>query len=297
MHNVIGVGVGPKRVNGKDTATLSVRLYVRNKLPKARVLKKYALPARINGIPTDIIEVGTPRLVGNSAATERMRPARPGCSIAAAPLTPASGYYIGTFGALVEDVAGNLYILSNNHVLSFEELCPPRATIFQPGAPIAADRIGKLATVISFDPARRSDVDCALAAVTSSANVAGSPLSPVGPLSSAVPIEPEVGMVVEKFGAATGHTLGTINDISADFQIDEYVTGTVFLEDQIQISNGREPFCAHGDSGAMVVDTASKQPIGLLAVNMGGFALANRLSVVLAKLGAQLGSALKVKIS
>jgi hypothetical protein len=297
MHNVVGVGIGPKRVDGKDTSTLCVRLYVRNKLTPQQIPKKYALPDEINGIPTDIIEVGTPRLVGSVGATDHMRPARPGCSIAAAPATPASGYFVGTFGALVEDGAGNVYILSNNHVLAFEELLPLGTSVFQPGAPVPSERIGKLAAVISFNPTRRIDVDCALAAVTTSSRVSGVPLPPVGPLSSDAPIVPEVGMVVEKFGASSGHTVGTITDTSADFQIDEYITGTVFLQNQIQISNGDEPFCAHGDSGAMVVDTASKQPTGLLAVNMGGFALANHLSIVLAKLGAWLGSALKLKIT
>ena len=297
MHNVIGVGIGQKCVDGKETKTVCVRLYVRNKLGTKHVPKKHSLPGEIDGIPTDIIEVGTPRLVGSAGPTDRMRPARPGCSIAVAPLTPVSGSFIGTFGALVEDTAGNVYILSNNHVLSLEELVPLGSSVFQPGTPVLADQIGKLTALISFNPSRRIDVDCALAAVTTPSGVSGVPLSPVGPLSSGAPIVPEVGMVVEKFGASSGRTVGTITDISADFQIDEYVTGTVFLEDQIQISNGAEPFCAHGDSGAMVVDTESKQPTGLLAVNMGGFALANHLSIVLAKLGAQLGSALKLKIT
>ena len=297
MHNVVGVGIGHKCVDGKETKTLCVRLYVRNKLRTKHVLKKHALPDEIDGIPTDVIEVGTPRLVGTTGPTDRMRPARPGCSIAVAPLTPVSGSFIGTFGALVEDADGKVYILSNNHVLSFEELVPLGSSVFQPGTPVLADQIAKLTALISFNPSRRIDVDCALAAVTTSSRVSGVPLSPVGPLSNGVPVVPEVGMVVEKFGASTGHTIGTVSDTDADFQIDEYVTGTVFLENQIQISNGDEPFCAQGDSGAMIVDTESKQPTGLLAINMGGFAVANRLSVVLTKLGAQIGSSLKVKIS
>ena len=241
IHNVVGVGIGPKRVDGKDTNILCVRLYVRNKLRGAAVTKKNALPAKIGRIPTDVIEVGTPRIL-NGLSVERMRPARPGCTIAAAKLTPISPDFSGTLGALVEDLAGNLYILSNNHVLAVEEMCKLGTTIFQPGGPAASNRIGKLASVVSFNPARRTNVDCALAAVESASSVNGSPVSPVGPLSSAAPIDAQVGMVVEKFGSATGHTVGTVTDISADFQIDEYMTGTVFLDDQIQISDGAEPF-------------------------------------------------------
>jgi hypothetical protein len=297
VHNVVGVGIGPKRVEKNDTETLCVRLYVRNKFPKGRIAKRHALPAMIGGFPTDIIEVGSPRLIANGISFERMRPARPGCAIAAAADTEISAEYPGTFGALVQDLAGKLYVLSNNHVLAVEGLCEIGTSIFQPGGPAVADRIGKLAAVIPFGRApRRTDVDCALAAVGDASKVNGSPLAPVGPLSSAAPIDPQVGMVVEKFGATTGHTLGTITDIGADFQI-EYMTGTVFLDDQIQISDGAAPFCSFGDSGSLVVDTASKQATGLLAINMGGFALANHLSVVLAKLGAHLGSALQLKIS
>ena len=203
---------------------------------------------------------------------QRMRPARPGCTISAAALTEISGDFPGTFCALVQDTAGELFILSNNHVLAVEELCPLGTTIFQPGGPAASNRIGKLASVIPFSPTRRTKVDCALAAITSASSVNGSPLSPVGPLSSASPVAAQVGMIVEKFGS-------------------------VFLEGQIQISDGAEPFCAAGDSGALVVDKASKRATGLLAIAMEGFALANHLSVVLDQLGAQRKSALRLKIS
>ena len=296
VHNVVGVGIGLKRVDGKDTDIVCVRLYVRDKLSGKRLTKKHALPAKIGGFPTDIIEVGTPRIL-HGLSVQRMRPARPGCTITAEASTEISPEFPGTFGAVVQDLAGKLYILSNNHVLAVEEIFEGHLRIYQPGGPAASDRIGKLASVVSFDPSRRTNVDCALAAVTSASSVNGSPLPPVGPLSSAEPIDAQVGMVVEKFGAGTGHTVGTVTDIDADFQIDKYLTGTVFLENQIQISDGREPFCAPGDSGALVVDTESKRATGLLAVNMGGFALANHLSAVLGQSGVLLNSALKLKIS
>ena len=296
LHNVVGVGIGPKRVSDRETETLGIRLYVRTKFAKSRIVRKHALPATICGFPTDVIEVGSPRVL-HGATDVRIRPARPGCSVAAAAFGGISGDFPGTLGALVQDTTGKLYLLSNNQVLAVEELCQPGTAIFQPSGPRSSNRIGKLAAVVSFNPSRRTKVDCALAAVSNSSSVKGSPLPPVGPLSNATPVAARVGMVVEKMGATTGHTLGTVTDVSADFQIDEYLTGTVFLEDQIQISDGAAPFCSFGDSGSLVVDTATKQATGLLAVNMGGFALANHLSDVLADLGAVLGSALKLKIT
>ena len=81
------------------------------------------MPAKIGGFATDVIEVGTPRVL-RGLSMQRMRPARPGCTIAAAALTEISGDFPGTFGALVQDAAGKLFFLSNNHVLAVEELCP-----------------------------------------------------------------------------------------------------------------------------------------------------------------------------
>lgn len=295
-HNVVGVGIGPKIVDGKETKTLCVRLYVRHKLPHARIGKRFILPQAIDGVPVDVIEVGSPRLLSNGDP-QHMRPAQPGCVIAAAALTAISGDFPGTMGALVEDINGRLYILSNNHVLSVEETVPKGTAILQPGAPTKANRIGKLHTVVSFQPSFRTDVDCALAEVVSPNDVNGMPLPPVGPLSSAAVIPASVGMTVEKIGATTGHRIGKVTDIDADFQVEYDFLGTVLLENQIQIANIGEPFCDRGDSGALVVDRTTKQATGLLAVNMGGFALANHLSTVLSKLETALGLALKLKIS
>jgi hypothetical protein len=42
IHNVVGVGIGPKRVDGRDTNVICVRLYVRDKLRGQRITKKHA---------------------------------------------------------------------------------------------------------------------------------------------------------------------------------------------------------------------------------------------------------------
>lgn len=69
------------------------------------------MPKTLNGMLTDIIEVGDIRLL--SQRMEFHRPAQPGMSI---------GHYkisAGTFGAVVKDRStGELLILSNNHVLA-----------------------------------------------------------------------------------------------------------------------------------------------------------------------------------
>ena len=202
----------------------------------------------------------------------------------------------GTFGAVLEDKNGALYILSNNHVLAFEDQNSIGTAIYQPTANLAADKIASLAAIVPLRRPGANKVDCALAKVLKKNAVRGEPLD-IGPLSSELPIDPAPGMKVEKVGAATGHTTGTVGSVGAAFRVDEYVTGPVLLEDQIQIEDGAEPFCDHGDSGSLVVDLTTKQATGLLTINMDGFALANRLSNVLAALSARLGLPLHLKIS
>jgi hypothetical protein len=297
-HNVVGVGIGQKKVKNKNTSTLCVRLFVRHKFRDGQLSKKLALPKTIGAVPTDIIPVGSPRRSAPGAVVEaqRLRPARPGCWISAAALTDISLDFPGTFGAVVEDGNGALYILSNNHVLANEDQNSLGTIVYQPGSGKAANKIASLALVVPLQRPGGNKIDCALARVSGKNTVHGVPLD-IGPLSSELPIDPAPGMKVEKAGAATGHTTGTVGSVGATFRIDEYMTGPVLLEDQIQIEDGAEPFCDHGDSGSLVIDVTTKRATGLLTINMDGFALANRLSNVLAALSAKLGLPLRLKIS
>jgi hypothetical protein len=94
-------------------------------------------------------------------------------------------------------------------------------------------------------------------------------------------------MVVEKTGRATGYTIGKIEDVSLTLKI-EYALGTLTFVDQILISGGRKEFASGGDSGSLVVDRKSKQPVGLLFGGLGRFAVANHMSDVLKHLGVKI---------
>jgi hypothetical protein len=299
LHNVVGVAIGRKRVKGKDTSTPCVRLFVRHKFVLPRK-SKFALHKEIGGVPTDIIAVGTPRHTGNNNGgvidLKRLRPARPGCWLTAQPLTDISYPTQGTLGAVLEDENGKLYLLSNNHVIAVEDQNSKGDAVYQPTTE-SGNKIATLFTVIQLNRDGPNTVDCALAKVISAKDVSGVPLDPVGPLTSTAPMEPQVGSKVEKMGATTGHTIGTVVSTNATFKVDGYDTAPdLLLEEQIQIENGDEDFCGHGDSGSLVVDVETKQAVGLLAVNMGGFALANRLSNVITALSTKLGSQLSLKI-
>src|SRR5690349_8385523 len=57
-HNVMGVGLGPKIVNGAPTEETAVRFYVEKKVPPAALLEANLLPSEIEGVPTDVIQTG-----------------------------------------------------------------------------------------------------------------------------------------------------------------------------------------------------------------------------------------------
>ena len=108
--NVVGVGVGIKLTRGEDTGKKAIIVFVQKKLPESDIFRTEVLPEKIDGLETDVVEIGTVKLLGR---TDRMRPTQPGVSI---------GHYkstAGTLGAIVKDLkTGEKLILSNNHVLA-----------------------------------------------------------------------------------------------------------------------------------------------------------------------------------
>jgi hypothetical protein len=127
--NVVGCGVGYKHTAGRATDSISLVVLVRKKEPEGVLSQAERVEKEIDGVSTDVIEVGDVRLLGSlPAATwqetnpslrrvpepERLRHVRP------APAGVSIGHYqvsAGTFGAVVRR-RGRLYILSNNHVLA-----------------------------------------------------------------------------------------------------------------------------------------------------------------------------------
>jgi hypothetical protein len=96
------------------------------------------VPKTINGIKTDVIETG--KIVAFQQQQQKMRPARPGISIGHYQITA------GTFGCLVQK-NGQVFILSNNHVLANTNAAQVGDAIWQPGkydGGSSADQIGTL---------------------------------------------------------------------------------------------------------------------------------------------------------
>ena len=106
--NVIGYSnvLLPKIVKGKETDTLSIRVYVSKKVPIKELRSQDIIPSEIDGVPTDIVEIGKIE----AFKTSKQRPVTLGLSVSHWNVTS------GSLGMLYE-YKGNTIAGSNAHVL------------------------------------------------------------------------------------------------------------------------------------------------------------------------------------
>jgi hypothetical protein len=57
--NVVGVSEGVRLRDGKPTGERCLVVYVQNKVPRDRLGKDEVLPSQVDGIPVDVVEVGS----------------------------------------------------------------------------------------------------------------------------------------------------------------------------------------------------------------------------------------------
>jgi hypothetical protein len=283
-HNLIGVGIGEKVSNGKPAGLWSVKLFVRQKYPAGQIARREMLPSNVNGLPTDVHEVGSIRRFEAAPALPnprtRLRPAQPGCSIGFA--DPGGTFTMaGTFGALVKR-GGSLYVLSNNHVLADENSLPAGAAIYQPGlldgGNANRDQIAALTEFVTISAAASNLVDCAIAEVQDKNQVTNQILGIGAPKGTAAAA---LDMIVEKYGRTTDYTVGRVTSLDTDIKI-KYDMGAVLFVHQLLIEAiGSQPFSQPGDSGSLIVDRASGNAVGLLFAGSDQATIANPIATVL----------------
>lgn len=282
-QNVVGCGLALKRTGGKCTNTPCVAVLVECKVPAHHLDPTDLVPLLLDNIPTDVVEVGTLRVL--SLRTGRVRPAYPGVSI---------GHYrisAGTFGAVVYDAqTREPLILSNNHVLANETTGKDQRAaigdpVYQPGpydGGTVQDQIATLARFVPLriPPPRINLVDAAIARPLQPELVCPS-IYGLGLVSGVTSVQ--VGQHVRKSGRSTGVTHGEVLALES--------TVTVLL------SNGREGRFDHqiicsrmgetGDSGSLGV-TENNQAFGLLFAGSTTITVFNRVDHVLEALGVTL---------
>lgn len=198
----------------------------------------------------------------------------------------------GTLGALIQDNAGRQFILSNNHVLARSDHAQVGDSIVQPGlidnnCTPNGDGPGTVpvAALSGWLPLKSADTntDAAIAQVGShTVDDAGAILElgarkADGTLAAAAPgisssggkgESPRLSMQVAKSGRTTGLTCGRVSAIDLDVSVEyfrdcaetrPYLTKT--FTRQMAISGTH--FSDAGDSGALVVDAANAEPLGL----------------------------------
>ena len=62
-RDVVGIGIGYKTINGKETAQLSIVISVKKKKPLKELKENEIIPGELDGIKTDVREVGEIRAI------------------------------------------------------------------------------------------------------------------------------------------------------------------------------------------------------------------------------------------
>jgi hypothetical protein len=281
LPGVLGTAVG-LLPNGRA----AIRVFVLDDAPRD-------IPAAIDDIPVDVRVTG--RIMALSDPTIRMRPAPIGFSIGH-PLITA-----GTIGARVVNSVGQVFALSNNHVLAASNDGNVGDPIYQPGpfdGGTGADQIATLAAyrVIDFTGANNV-MDAAIA--VSDATVLGNatptddgyglPAARVFGDANADGLFDDktqlLGVNVMKYGRTTRLTRGSITGINATVDIC-YEVLVIFcvkaarFTDQIVV--GQSGFSDGGDSGSLIVaDNADRNPVALLFAGSATETIANRIDLIL----------------
>jgi hypothetical protein len=189
----------------------------------------------------------------------------------------------GTLGSLLVR-NGSFYILSNNHVLARSDQALPGEPISQPGiietncSTVGTNTVANLTSFVNLQAAG-TNVDAAIALIVPGAvdltgnilllgSTAAGSTPNAGPPHQGRGILASVGKQVAKSGRTTGLTCSTVAATNLSTSV-TYQTlcngGTTFsvtYRNQISVSGGG--FSAGGDSGSLIVDQLTADPVALL---------------------------------
>lgn len=270
--------------------------------PAIKVFTKSAaimrIPPKLDGFPVEI------EATGEFHSLARLeRDASPARSINPAKLFPRPvpiGVSVGnedecsagTIAARVIDPDGNVYALSNNHVLALENTAALNSNILQPGLANVRCRfnannvIGRLVSYVPlvFSRSGRNTVDAAIAASSVSLLRNSTPGNGYGRPDTTI-VSAFVGQNVKKYGERSALTQGRVKGINATVVV-EYDSGEARFVNQILVGSS-EPFIRAGDSGSLLVTQRGANPVGLLFAGARGgrTGIANPMDLVLNAFG------------
>ena len=188
----------------------------------------------------------------------------------------------GTLGSLLT-MNGNFYILSNNHVLARTNQASPGEPISQPGiietncSTAGTQTVANLTSFVKLQ--NGANVDAAIALIVPGAvDLTGNILLLGGTATGSTPdpgpphqgrgISASIGETVAKSGRTTGLTCSTVSVTNLSTSV-TYPTPcgattsfNVTYSNQISVSGGG--FSGTGDSGSLIVDQSTADPVALL---------------------------------
>jgi hypothetical protein len=305
--NVVACGVGYKMVGGVRIDEVCVIASVTAKVASEQLAPDDLVPQTLEGVKTDVQETGVIRALQNR--TDKWRPAPGGVSIGHVDITA------GTLGCLVRR-DGQVFILSNNHVLANSNDAQPGDPILQPGpydGGTSGDQIATLEEFVPINfgtlPSTCSIADGVAAVLNWMAGLGGSQHRlqafqedpEVNRVDAAIarPIsadlvekrileigEPQgvgegtLGLAIRKSGRTTGLTSGEITQVDVTAQV-SYGTGkTATFADQLMAG----AMSSGGDSGSAVLDESGRI-VGLLFAGSESTTVINRIQNVIEALG------------
>lgn len=213
------------------------------------------------GAETEVRVVGAIRAAtAVEAAKPRADRLVPGASVAHVDVTA------GTLGAFVQNAAGQVFLLSNNHVLADTNRASIGDAVLSPGPADGGigerDRVGVLAAFENL-VAGANRYDVALALLDDGQAVGGN-VVPEGRLTTALE-EVVDGLAVAKVGRTTAHTTGLVSAVELDGVTVDYGRGDLFtFDDCLEIEGDEGAFSAGGDSGSIVYERGGGAAVGLL---------------------------------
>ncbi len=197
----------------------------------------------------------------------------------------------GTLGARVTK-GGNVYILSNNHVLARQNAASIGENILQPGrydtspqcSIPANSSIGTLAQFVKINFSGSNTVDAAIASTTTSL-VGNATFSGGYGVPNSTTKAATIGMLVQKCGRTTTCTHGSVASINATVNV-QYDGGVANFVNQVVVTGKKGAFSKAGDSGSLIVtDDANAYPVALLFAGSQTSTIGNPTGAVLSALG------------
>jgi hypothetical protein len=204
----------------------------------------------------------------------------------------------GTLGSLVTaqttDGIG-FFILSNNHVLARSNAASIGEAISQPGLIDFQCRVPPTVANLTAFPQLTSNVDAAIARLTTTSSMDTSgKITGIGTISSN-PTLPSAGLPVQKSGRTTGVTSGTVTSFETDVSVryqprcGQGKKFTISFTNQVVVSPGS--FSAGGDSGSLILtNDGNNQPVALLFAGSSTTTIGNPICEVLSEVSTAFGS-------